>query len=149
MGFKIAFCGKMASGKTTLCEIIKEIEPRCVVLSFAGPIKEIATNYFGMVAKNREMLIDIGKLGRHYDVNMWVNHLLKKAKSCEFVLCDDLRQFNEYAALQKDGWKLVRVDISPQLQKQRLGEKYQDKINEHRPRLNKTNTNRDKINQHK
>ena len=124
MGFKIAFCGKMASGKTTICEIIKEQYPSAKILNFAGPIKEIATNYFGMTEKNRELLIKIGQFGRSIDSDIWIKNMLKESCKHDYVLCDDLRQYNEHKCLKREGWFLIRLDVSPELQKQRLINKY-------------------------
>ena len=121
---KVAFCGKMASGKTTVSAMICELVPECEVLSFAAPIKSMAIQYFGMTGKDRELLIKIGQFGRDIDPDLWVKHLLREAEKHTYCVCDDLRQHNELKALRAQGWKLVRLDISPALQSKRLISKY-------------------------
>ena len=57
---KIAVCGKMASGKTTLANMIVDEKNNGTVLSLATKVKDIGKELFFMEAKNRPLLQKIG-----------------------------------------------------------------------------------------
>ena len=53
---KIAICGKMASGKTTVAQSLDGFK----VLSLAGEVKRVGRELFGMKDKDRPLLQQIG-----------------------------------------------------------------------------------------
>lgn len=124
MGVKIAFCGKMCAGKSTACGIVCDLLPDAKVHSFATPIKEIATAYFGMETKDRELLVKIGQFGRSINPDIWVKCMLQQCANNCTVVCDDLRQHNEFCALRNAGWFLVKLKISTELQRERMISQY-------------------------
>lgn len=125
---RIAVSGKMASGKTTLVNRLIENEPRFVKVSFAEPIYKLAREYFGMVDKDRNLLIHIGESFRAKDSEVWIRAFLRRVDALEaqgnFVIVDDLRMLSEHTALRKAGFKLVRLNVSRPEQVRRLQDKY-------------------------
>jgi hypothetical protein len=109
--------GKAGSGKSTFSDLL---ESRLLDIagisvfrySFAGPLKFIAKAYIAWDGqkdeKGRKLLQDIGRVGRDYDQDIWVKHMLnqmdKKAGVLpyNFVIVDDWRFPNELAFLQKN-----------------------------------------------
>lgn len=85
--FIILLSGKMYSGKTTFCDylndtLLKENLPHLYFerISFARKLKDIAFS-FGWNGikdeKGRRLLQNIGKVGREYNINIWVDYVLK------------------------------------------------------------------------
>jgi hypothetical protein len=109
--------GKAGSGKTTVADMLErklgDIPSLSVFrYSFAGPLKFIAKSYIGWDGekdeKGRKLLQDIGRVGRDYDKNIWVKHLLGQMDKqsgmlpFNFVIVDDWRFPNEYEYLRKN-----------------------------------------------
>ena len=130
---KIAVMGKMCSGKTTLSNYICSIEPRFQIFSFGKKVKECATELFGMdpLIKDRPLLISVGQKMRDIDSEVWINYILKQCENKEFCLIDDLRYQNEYEALSKNGFKIIQLNISDELQEKRIREVYPDNFEVH------------------
>lgn len=96
--------GKAGWGKTTCADIIcSQIDKAAVKLSFASALKEIARENFGWDGskdeRGRLLLQMIGKTGRLYDENIWVDRLQKEIKNISHVVIDDWRFDNEYYRL--------------------------------------------------
>ena len=121
---KIAITGKMCSGKTTLSNYLCTIEPRFQVFSFARKVKEVASDLFNMnpLKKDRSLLISIGQKMRDIDPNVWINYVIQQTHGIEYCLIDDLRYQNEYEALAKNGWKIIQLKVSDELQEKRIRE---------------------------
>ena len=119
---KIAICGKMCSGKTTLANMIKRMDDRYTIYSFASKIKEIASDVFAMKdgTKDRTLLTSIGTKMREIDQDVWIKYVLKQTQGETHCLIDDLRYQNEYEVLVKEGWQIIQLNVSPHIQKQRL-----------------------------
>ena len=117
---KIAIAGKMCSGKSTSAMYFQKLNNRFQIFSFAKKVKEIAVDLFGMTNKDRTLLTSIGKKMRDIDPDVWANYTVKETQNCEFAVIDDLRHFNEYRILKEQGWKIIKLEISDQLQEQRL-----------------------------
>ena len=114
---KIAFCGKMCSGKSTLAKDYIEINGG-TIFSFSAPVYEIAQNLFGMEEKNRELLQSIGTKMREIDPNVWVNKLIRCVDEHELdenIIVDDVRFVNEYEALRENGFKMVKCLVDEDL----------------------------------
>jgi len=159
--YKIAISGKAKSGKNTIGSIIKfKLSKQfnydmsvCQDLAFADPIKNIIQTMFPMAEhrhlhgssdfrkKNipltnityRQACLDIGKFGRSYDENIWVN-LLKDQLSQGIVenkkiqLVYDLRFKNEFNALKDAGFYLIRIKRNDSANINDISETEQDEI---------------------
>tara|TARA_B110000971_G_scaffold202324_1_gene221957 strand:- start:106 stop:639 length:534 start_codon:yes stop_codon:yes gene_type:complete len=130
---KIAITGKMCSGKTTLSELLCEIEPRFKIFSFGKKVKEVASDLFNMdpSIKDRSLLILIGQKMREVDTEIWINYVIRQTEGHEFCLIDDLRYQNEYEALIKNGFKIIQLNISDDLQEKRIREVYPINYEDH------------------
>ena len=130
---RIAVTGKMCSGKTTLCNYLCEIEPRFQIFSFGKKVKQVASDLFQMdpKVKNRTLLTSIGQKMREIDKDVWVNYVIQQCKDVEFCLVDDLRYQNEYEALVKNGFKIIQLNISDELQEERIKMIYPDNYEDH------------------
>jgi dephospho-CoA kinase len=123
---KIAICGKMASGKTTIADHLSL--DGFVVVSMAGEVKRVGRELFGMKIgeKNRPLLQQIGMKMREIRESVWLDCLIREANEHELVVCDDVRFVNEAHTLKEHGWILIKLVISDDLQKQRLQDTYGD-----------------------
>ena len=74
--------------------------------------------------KNRRLYVEVGQRMREIDPMVWVNHVVKDSRGCDFAVVDDLRFKNEMIALKKEGWKIVRLKITKEQQIKRLGDIY-------------------------
>jgi adenylate kinase family enzyme len=128
---KIAICGKMASGKTTMAEELSLYGFRC--LSLAGEVKRVGRELFGMKVgeKNRPLLQQIGMKMREIRESVWLEVLIQEAEKYDLVVCDDVRFINEAKTLKENGWLLIKLDISDDLQKKRLQNTYPDDWESH------------------
>jgi dephospho-CoA kinase len=142
---KLAVTGKMCSGKTTLCNYLCSVEPRFQIFSFGKKVKEVATDLFGMdpLTKDRPLLTSLGQKMREIDSEVWINYVIEQNKDKDFCLVDDLRYQNEYEALIKNGFKIIQLNISDELQGKRIREIYPDNFEYHlsaRTHLSEQNT---------
>jgi dephospho-CoA kinase len=130
---KIAVTGKMCSGKTTLCNYLCELEPRFQIFSFGKLVKQVASDLFQMdhQVKDRTLLTSIGQKMREIDQDVWINYVIKQCKDVEYCLVDDLRYQNEYEALVKNGFKIIQLNISDELQEARIKPVYPDNYKDH------------------
>tara|TARA_Y100001958_G_C21230745_1_gene556462 strand:+ start:776 stop:1291 length:516 start_codon:yes stop_codon:yes gene_type:complete len=130
---KIAICGKMCSGKSTIANMLKEYDDRFEIFSFANKIKVLANELFNMDLKNkdRSLMIAIGSKMREIDPDVWVNYIIKETKDKEFCIIDDLRFQNELDILEKNDWKIISLNISQELQIERIKNLYKDNYEDH------------------
>ena len=135
---KIAFSGKIASGKSTTSLFISENIKKCEIVGFANRLKELTYELFNSDPnkKDRKLLQDFGLKIREVDPNAWVNALDKKIKDKENVIVDDLRFPNEFIYLKNKGFILIRLNISPEEQIKRIKLKYPENWEEHIQRIN-------------
>lgn len=131
---KIAISGKICSGKSTLTDKLIEIYPNLIKKSFAGKIKELAIELFGMKEKDRKLLQDIGTNLRLIDEDVWVKYVINTTN--DNVIIDDLRFENEAKLLKENNWILIRLNISDKLQRERIIKTYPDTYKEHFNNLN-------------
>jgi cytidylate kinase len=75
---KIAIYGPMCSGKTTVANIIKELNSKYKIFSFGNKIKELARDLFYMDGKNRSLLINIADKMREIDEDVWAKYIIKQ-----------------------------------------------------------------------
>lgn len=133
---KICIAGKSKSGKNTFGELIKQhLSPKAVeIIAFADPIKEIAKIMFPSIPdvflwgaselRNnivpgsgektvREIIVILGKVGRSFNTNCWVNSLFDNfPKQADGVVISDLRFLNEYKRVKEENFTLVRIKRS-------------------------------------
>ena len=137
MVIKIAISGKMCSGKSFCSNLIKQKYPQFKLFSFAERLKSIThdlfLDQFHMVEndnviqrkhKNRKLYVDVGQKMREIDPNVWTKYVLKQSNNVDFAIIDDLRFKNEMNALKKEGWKLVKLNITKEQQIKRLKQTY-------------------------
>jgi dephospho-CoA kinase len=98
----------------------------------AGPVYNIAKEYFGMTNKDRPLLQTIGTdAGRVIDRDIWVNQFVNTAKIVEItresmglpkvgLVCDDCRFLNEHEALKAAGWIGIYLDAPEEIRIERL-----------------------------
>ena len=80
---KIAICGKMCSGKSTLANHIMRTFPGYQKYSLAKRVKELCVELFDMKGKDRELLITFANSMRDIDPNVWIKQVLKETKDKE------------------------------------------------------------------
>jgi len=113
---RIAFTGKMRSGKTSAADYLW-IGRGFEKISFASPIYRIVDDLFGSDenGKQRELLQAVGQNMREIDPDVWIRQAEKSLRiyedylSTKGVVIDDLRQPNEYEWARANGFKIVRM----------------------------------------
>ena len=130
---KIAITGKMCSGKTTLSNYLCQLQPKYQIFSFGKKVKEVATDLFAMDpnVKDRSLLTSIGQKMREINPDVWITYVLKQTEDIEYCLIDDLRYQNEYESLVKNGWKIIQLKVSDELQEKRIKEIYPNNYEDH------------------
>jgi adenylate kinase family enzyme len=139
---KIVICGKMCSGKTTLAQTIQRMDSRYTIYSIGQKVKDIATDVFHMKGKDRDLLIAIGAQMRAIDPDVWVKYILSQTQGHSHCLVDDMRYQNEYDLLRQHGFVVIQLEISRDLQEQRIKKLYTTNPQEHlknRDHLSETN----------
>ena len=144
---RIAICGKMGSGKTYIADLLNK-KFNLVKISFAGKVKEIASDLFGVEYKNRELLQNIADKMKDIDNDIWVKYVIKKINDDKLdnVIIDDLRFPNELSYLKKHNFIIIALDIDENTQINRLKEKYgNDYINHINRRHHNSEINIEKL----
>ncbi len=154
---KIAICGKMASGKTTIAnELVHNYDFH--KYSLAEPVKEFARFLFEIPPelKDRVLFQKVGDGARNHLYNeVWLDTLLSKVEQYEadfeavnFVV-DDVRYINEVYYLASRGWKIIKIEIDEDLQLERLKKEYPSNWEAHAgARTHPSETEIDKIKNH-
>ena len=122
---KIAICGKMASGKTTMADWLVN-QHGFKKASLAGKVKEIARDLFQMKEKDRPLLQKIGMKMREVRPSVWIDYIIDVGDRYEDIVIDDVRFVNEAKALHEAGWIVIRLNIDDDLQQERLKMTYDD-----------------------
>ena len=91
---KIAIVGKMCSGKTTIANIIMNMNPNYQRYSFGQKVKDVAVDLFHMKGKDRSLLVKIGGYMRDIDPDVWVDYFMKQIIDVEDCIIDDIRYQN-------------------------------------------------------
>jgi hypothetical protein len=125
----IAICGKMTSGKTTLCEALMSYDLLTAKVSFADPIRRALAEMGITKAEHPELYRKgaqyIGTdLVREYDADWWVHQFDFAIQDQTTwigdphvtLYCDDCRFPNEFRYLQLQGWLMVYLEVSPETQ---------------------------------
>ena len=133
---KIGICGKMCSGKSTLAgKIINQYKniykEDCKKDSLANKVYELAYELFEMKEKDRFLLQQIGTKMRDIDKDVWIKYIIKKHKNTDNIIIDDVRYINEILELKNNGYFIIRLEISPELQEKRIKELYKNNSEQH------------------
>lgn len=150
---RIAIAGKIASGKTTLASHICNLymmqhsrEPTTIRrIGFGDAVKDTewrlfgeggsststtsatsATHHHTPTHKNRTRLVQIGTKMRDIDPDVWVNVVIRTIEASPHLswVIDDLRFHNEYEALRRAGFFIVRLDVAEHLRHSRIRQHY-------------------------
>lgn len=127
---KIAITGKMCSGKSTIANMIKQLNSDYEIYSYAGKIKDIAIELFDMKEKDRTLLINIANKMKSIDEDIWAKYLMKQLKNKKNCIIDDLRFQNELDLLNDD-WIIINLNIEYLEQKKRIQRLYPNNYKEH------------------
>ena len=130
---KVAICGKMCSGKSSLAKYIQDSDSRFKILSYGQKVKDISTELFNMTIKDRTLIINVASKMREINPDVWSNYVLKKSQHIEYCIIDDLRFQNELDGLINDGsdWIFIKLNISKELQTKRIKLLYPDNYQDH------------------
>ena len=133
---KIAIIGKMCSGKSTIAQIIMDYDSSYKTFSFGGAVKKYAKEIFNMQGKDRSLLINFANKMRDIDENVWVRPVIEESRLFENCIVDDVRYQNELDALVNDNWIVIKLNISEELQKERIRETYPENYEDHLKNIN-------------
>jgi dephospho-CoA kinase len=115
---KLAFIGKLGSGKSSLADyMVKNYD--CSIFRCAGALKKIATE-IGMMGKDRSLLQKLGYMIRSYDTYFFAKALIKEIGNSENVVVDDVRYEEEYELLKENGFIFIKLDVSEEVRCNRL-----------------------------
>ena len=128
---RVAFSGKMGSGKTSACALVsQELMGEVYIFSFANKLKEMAGDLFEINPRSkdkdvRRILQEFGSYMRLIDEDVWVKYLIRIMNEHlgyygGIQLVDDLRYENEFWGLRKEGFVLVRLDAPPEARFNRM-----------------------------
>jgi hypothetical protein len=133
MGTRIAFYGKMCSGKTT-CANYLVINSNFVKMALADKLKAIAYELYGVEGKDgasRALLQGLGDDLRKWDEDVFINAVLRKVAAIEAltkfppkIVVDDVRFPNEAAGLLAAGFTLVGITANEDVRQERIKKLY-------------------------
>ena len=128
---KIAIHGPMCAGKTTISNIIKEIDPEYKTYSFGLKVKDIAYDLFNMENKDRSLIINVASKMREINQNVWAEYVIREIKKDNNKKCiiDDLRFQNE-ADYLKD-WNIICLTTPKDIRVQRIKTIYKENYEDH------------------
>jgi len=130
---KIAISGPMCSGKTTIANLICNLNTDYKIYSFGGKIKELAKELFDMGdIKDRSLLINIANKMKDINKDVWINYLLKQCSNKNNCIIDDLRFVNELESLKDDNsWHFIVIQIPKEIRIKRIKELYPKNYEDH------------------
>lgn len=129
---RIAFMGKMGSGKT-FCANYLEKQYGYQRVALAGKLKALANEMYGVTGKDgndRVILQGLGTDLRKYDPDVWIKYLLNTVLRLQYVsnkerfVLDDLRYPNEAIILRNAGFTIIRVTAFDEIREGRLATLY-------------------------
>ena len=132
---RIAFAGKICSGKTTMAGRVQAVARKhhTVVerIAFGDSVKEVAKTCFGYDGTkyaDHELLVDISTNMRDIRPDVWVDCLRRKMLSSDTLhwVVDDVQHQNEAEMLRSMGFTIFRIDIPEDVRIERLKQTYPD-----------------------
>jgi hypothetical protein len=84
-----------------------------------------------MKEKDRYLLQQIGTKMRDIDKKVWIDYIIKKHEDTENIIIDDVRYSNEIMSLIENGYFLIKLKISPELQEKRIKDLYKNSSDKH------------------
>ena len=115
---RVAFIGKMRSGKDTAAEFLLE-RSRAAIIKFADPLYDMQEAIYTIAdlpydenTKDRRLLQLLGtEWGREKDPDLWLNIFEKTVNSCKNlnIICTDCRFPNELALVKRLGFTTVKI----------------------------------------
>lgn len=142
---KIAIVGKMCSGKSTIANTIKILNPTYDIFSFGNNVKKIAYELFDMDHKDRTLLINIAKNMKSIDQDVWIKSLVKKIKTNNCII-DDVRHQNEIDYLIEHDWFIIHLLVDKDTQINRIKKTYPTNYQDHLNNIGDISENCDKLN---
>jgi cytidylate kinase len=133
---KVAICGKMCSGKSTLANYIMMTYPEYQKYSFAQKVKELCVELFDMEGKDRPLLINFANKMREIDENVWIKQVLNQTAGKTNCIIDDVRYQNEVDALIEDGWSFIQLNVPNETQQKRIMNVYPNDYQAHIQSMN-------------
>lgn len=127
---RIAITGNLCSGKSYLAKILMK-KYNLELYSFAGKIKEIATDLFQMTQKDRLLLQNIADKMKEIDPDIWIKYVLSGIGTKDNIIIDDLRFENEVNYLKEHGFTIIRLNIPDNIRMERIKNTYPTTYEEH------------------
>lgn len=134
MVYKIAFIGKMHSGKTTAVDTLFNLGVKnnllCAIVKFAKPLYE-CQNMFSSEGKNRLFLQELSSMvKKHFGKFILSDLFVEQVKYIEMlhsdyptydslILCDDIRVQSDFYTAINLGFKIIGIDTPDEVRKQR------------------------------
>ena len=115
----LCISGKATSGKTTAAQIICE-EFLAESFAFGDGVKRVALELGWNGKKDtrgRKLLQDIGRVGREYNGDIWLNKSIQEAKSCapwdKDAICvfSDCRYPNEIEQVKQEMYNVITMRV--------------------------------------
>ena len=121
---KIAFSGKIASGKSTIASSVASMNGSRRI-GFADKLRDIIRDLYGPGhEKNRALLTSVGMGLRSVDEDTWVNVVLRETAGGGSWVLDDVRFPNELRGLQRGGGVTVRLKVPADVRARRVVDRY-------------------------
>ncbi|WP_026754765.1 AAA family ATPase [Sediminibacter sp. Hel_I_10] len=110
----IAIIGEICSGKSTIAEKIKELDPNCLTISFGDYLKEYCKNNNISYEKNRKILQDIGQSFIQKDADMFLKDVIEhyNPHPRQILLFEGIRHTDIFFSLKKnfENFKSIFID---------------------------------------
>lgn len=122
---KLSLCNYIAgAGKDSIADYLVE-NHGFKKYALADGIYDIAYDAFGMVGKDRDLIIQIGEKLREIDPMVWIKHTLKRIADDghDRVVITDTRKILEYGYLMETGFENIMVYCKPEVALERLKER--------------------------
>lgn len=119
---KLSLCNYIAgAGKDSIADYLVE-NHGFKKYALADGIYDIAREHFGMIAKDRDLIIQIGEKLREIDPMVWITYTLKRIAEDghDKVVITDTRKILEYGYLMESGFENVMVYCKPEVALERL-----------------------------
>lgn len=120
---RLGLSGKICSGKSTAARYLVT-RYKFVEYAFAAKLKEVVQDVFNTKTKNRALLQLVGEKMREIDANIWARYMVQQLPKKGSVVVSDVRYSNEFASLKLAGFKLIRFEIAPDIQRARIKQLY-------------------------